>query len=78
MQIGFTSAFSLPLSDFKTKTSFGFLIKKLHGACVFDFFEKSQNELVWPFFGVFGGFGSRINCCPIILSFGNFAYVLHA
>ena len=23
--------------------------KTLHGACVFDFFEKSHNELVWPF-----------------------------
>ena len=40
--------FSLSLSDFKVKTSFGFLTED-HGACILDFSEKSQNELVWQF-----------------------------
>ena len=41
-----TLAFSLWLSKFKTKTSFGFLIKQIRGR--FYFFEKSKNELVRP------------------------------
>ena len=36
-------AFLLSLSDFKTKTSFGFLITKIRGR-----FLKSENELVRP------------------------------
>ena len=47
LQSGPTLAFSLCLSDFKTKTSFGFLIKK-SGVVFFNLFEKSKNELVRP------------------------------
>ena len=35
------------MSDFKTKTSFGFPIKKLSGRFLY-FFEKTKNELVRP------------------------------
>ena len=45
LQGGPTLAFLLWLSEFKTKTSFGFLIKKIRGR-FFYFFEKSKNELV--------------------------------
>ena len=47
LQSGPTLAFSLWLSDFKTKTSFGFLTKK-SGCLFFTFFVKSKNELVRP------------------------------
>ena len=47
LQSGPTLAFSLWLSYFKTKTSFGLLVKKIRGR-VFYFFEKSKNELVRP------------------------------
>ena len=40
LQSGPTLAFSLWLSDFKTKTSFGFLIKKIRGH--FSFFPKVE------------------------------------
>ena len=46
LQIGPTLAFMLWLSDFETKTSFGFLIKKSGG--LFYFFKNSKNELVRP------------------------------
>ena len=48
LQSGPTLAFSLWLSYFKTKTSFGFLIKKNRGHFLFFFFKKSKNELVRP------------------------------
>ena len=48
LQSGPTLAFSLRLSEFKTKTSFEFLIKKNQGSLFFYFFEKSKNELVRP------------------------------
>ena len=47
LQGGPTLAVLLWLSNFKTKTSFGFLIKK-SGVDFFHFFEKSKNELVRP------------------------------
>ena len=47
LQSGPTLVFSLWLSEFKIKTSFGFLIKKIRGR-FFNFFEKSKNELVRP------------------------------
>ena len=47
LQSGPTLAFSLWLSNFKTKTRFGFLIKKIRGR-FYIFFEKSKNELVRP------------------------------
>ena len=43
LQIGPTLAFSLWLPDFKTKTSFGFLIKK-SGVVCFYFVEKSKKR----------------------------------
>ena len=46
LQSGPTLTFSLWLSEFKTKTIFGFLIKK--SGDVFNFFVKSKNELVRP------------------------------
>ena len=46
LQSGPTLTVSLWLSDFKTKTSFGFLIKK--SEFLFYFFEKSKSELVRP------------------------------
>ena len=47
LQSGHTLAFSLWLSDFKTKTSFGFLIKK-SGVIFLNFVERPKNELVQP------------------------------
>ena len=45
LQSGPTLAFLLWMSDFKTKTSFGFLINKTRGQILYVF-EKSKNELV--------------------------------
>ena len=47
LQSGPTLAFSLLLSNFKTKTSFESLIKKIRGRFLY-FFKKSKNELVRP------------------------------
>ena len=47
LQGGPTLAISLWLSEFKTKASFGFLIKEIRGS-FFYFVEKSTNELVRP------------------------------
>ena len=47
LQSGPTLAFLLWMSDFKTKTSFGFLIKK-SVAIFLKISEKSKNELVRP------------------------------
>ena len=47
LQSGPTLAFLLWLSEFKIKTSFGFLIKK-SGVLFLIFFETSKNELVQP------------------------------
>ena len=49
LQTGLTLAFLLWLSDFKTKTSFGFPSANYTGHVFWFFFKKTQNELVWPF-----------------------------
>ena len=50
LQSGPTLAFLLWMSDFKTKTSFWFLIKKW--VIFFNFLGKVKNELVRPKMGV--------------------------
>ena len=41
-------AFLLLLPDFKTQTSFGFLIENYRGRFICCCCCKSQNELIWP------------------------------
>ena len=47
LQSGPTLVFLLWLSDFKARTSFGFLIKNIRD-CFFYLFEKPKNELIRP------------------------------
>ena len=65
IDIGRTAAFLLLMSNFKSETSFGFLIKNNTGH-VFWILVKPQNGLAWPVFGFWkrcfpGGFMHSID-----------------
>ena len=58
LQSGPTLVFSMWLSDFKTKTSFGFLIKKIRGR-IFLLFQKVEKRARTAKNDVFGDFSKN-------------------
>ena len=64
LQIGPTLAFMLWLSDFETKTSFGFLIKKNRGFILI--FSKIQKMSSFDQKCYFWRFWQKFDCSPII------------
>ena len=73
MQSGLKLAFLLSLSDFKTMTGIGFLIK--NDRVFFNFFEIFKMSLfVWPNKVFFADFASRTDHCRRISSFSYYTY----